>query len=101
MAGFSVNGTQTLYMSACKCPDKKRVLRVIYEVWGIQTGSVVVITCASHAEGPRFEPGRGDILFSIFVQTDHFFSNFGVTYLSIALLEHHNTACLIKNTSQV
>ena len=37
MAGFSVNGTQTLYISVWWCPNKKRVLRVIYEVWGIQT----------------------------------------------------------------
>lgn len=28
--------------------------------------SVVVITCASHAQGPRFDPGRKQVFFSFF-----------------------------------
>ena len=33
--------------------------------------SVVVITCASHAQGPRFEPGRKQVLFLIFNKVFH------------------------------
>ena len=42
--------------------------------------SVVVITCALHAQGPRFEPGRKHFLFALQIV--------GIRYLSVGCFSY-------------
>ena len=45
---FTLNPSDTAYL----------LIYLFYEPSGTSSRSVVVITCASHAQGPQFDPGR-------------------------------------------
>ena len=51
--------------------------------------SVVVITFASHAKGPRFEPGRKQSAFFFYMFESHTY------YLTECIFDHKENKCLL------
>ena len=61
--------------------------------------SVVVITCASHAQGPRFEPGRKqDYFFNVFILRDKSIILIGTLICILTLKIEEGTIVSFKRT---